>query len=193
MLVELFDNCSIKIRLRLSSIIIIVFVNSAIMRNGIIAAITTLSNKRKDEGVIMIEIDIPSIDPMQHEPKIFFGMTSRQCLCIVPGVIVGAALFMLAYKKNLDIAVISLCAAVVPAALFGWYAPYNMKFEQFIKLWWFNTFVANPKRIYKTDNAEFVKQLTLKERQELEKKQKKSDLANKKKKPIKKENDGEGL
>lgn len=141
----------------------------------------------------MIEIDIPSIDPMQHEPKIFFGMTSRQCLCIVPGVILGAALFMLFYKRSLDVAVVSLCAAVIPAALFGWYAPYNMKFEQFVKLWWFNTFVANPKRIYKTDSAEYVKQLTIKERQELEKKQKKTDLANRKKKKNKEESLKEGL
>jgi hypothetical protein len=119
----------------------------------------------------MIEIDIPSIDPMQHEPKIFFGLTSRQCLCVVPGVGIGAALFFLAYP-NIDLAVIALSAAVIPAVCMGWLKPYNMKFEQYLKLLWFNTFISNPKRIYKTDNEEEVKLMTIKERQELEKKQK---------------------
>ena len=129
----------------------------------------------------MIEIDIPSIDPIQHEPKIFFGLTSRQCLCIVPGAAIGIGLFVLAYKTSLDLAVILLCLGVVPAVCMGWLTPYNMKCEQYIKLLWFNLFVSNPKRIYKTDGAEDVKQLTIKERQELEKKQKENELASKRK------------
>ena len=129
----------------------------------------------------MIEIDIPSIDPMQHEPKIFFGLTSRQCLCIVPGVAIGVGLFLLAYNTSLDLAVILLCVGVVPAVCMGWLTPYNMKFEQYVRLLWFNTFVSNPKRIYKTDGAEDTKQLTLMERQELERKQKAHNLAAKKK------------
>lgn len=130
----------------------------------------------------MIEIDIPSIDPIQHEPKIFLGMTSRQCLCITPGVALGAALFALFYKYSLDLAVITLGIAVIPAVCMGWCSPYNMKFEQFMKLVWFNTFVSNPKRIYKTDSEDEVKLLTIKERQELEKKNKAKSLEDKKKK-----------
>ena len=129
----------------------------------------------------MIEIDIPSIDPMQHEPKIFIGMTSRQCLCIVPGVGVGAALFALTHGISQDLAIILCGLAVAPAVCLGWIAPYNMKFEQYIKLLWFNTFVSNPKRIYKTDNEQESKLLTIKERQELEKQQRARDLAEKKK------------
>jgi hypothetical protein len=61
-----------------------------------------------------------------------------------------------------------------------------MKFEQYLKLLWFNTFVSNPKRIYKTDSAEEIKMLTIKERQELEKKQKAQELDAKKKKKTQK-------
>ena len=129
----------------------------------------------------MIEIDIPSIDPIQHEPKIFVGMTSRQCLCIVPGLAIGFGLAMLLKNINLDFAVIGMSLGVVPAVLLGWYTPYNMKFEQYAKLWYFNTFVANSKRIYKTDNAVEEKRLTIKELQALEKQNKEKQLDEKKK------------
>lgn len=138
-------------------------------------------NTRKEEVLFMIEIDIPSIDPIQHEPKIFFGMTSRQCICIVPGVALGVGLFMLTYGINQDLAIISCGLAVAPAVCLGWVSPYNMKFEQYLRLLWFNTFVSNPKRIYKTDNEQEVKLLTIKERQELEKKQKAQEIEEKKK------------
>ena len=128
----------------------------------------------------MIEIDIPSIDPIQHEPKIFFGMTSRQCICIVPGVGLGVGLFVLTYGISQDLAVILCGLSVAPSVCLGWLKPYNMKFEQYVKLLWFNTFVSNPKRIYKTDNEKDTKQLTIKERQELEKKQRAQEIENKK-------------
>ena len=120
----------------------------------------------------MIEIDIPSIDPIQHEPKVFMGMTARQILCIVPGVGLGILFFMLTKDINQDLAVISCGLAVGPAVCLGWLKPYNMKFEQYVKLLYFNTFVANPKRIYKTDMAEEVKLPSIKERQEKEQQQK---------------------
>lgn len=105
----------------------------------------------------MIEIDIPSIDPMQHEPKIFLGMTSRQCLCIAPGLLAGIGLFMVLKDSSMDLAIISLMVTIVPAVCLGWYKPYNMRFEKFIQLWWFNTFIASPKRIPKNEEAEAPK------------------------------------
>ena len=53
--------------------------------------------------------------------------------------------------------------------------------KQYVKLLWFNTFVSNPKRIYKTDTAEEIKRSTIKELQEQEQKKKAKDLADKKK------------
>lgn len=117
----------------------------------------------------MIEIDIPSIDPIQHKPKVFLGMTSRQIICIVPAVALAGTLFALTCKFSMDLAVILAGICVVPAICLGWITPYNMKFEDYAKLVYFNTFVASPKRIYKTDSAETHKNLTIKEREELEK------------------------
>lgn len=130
----------------------------------------------------MIEIDIPSIDPIQHKPKVFFGMTTRQIICIIPGVGLGAILFALCYSWSLDIALLLLGISVVPAVCLGWLTPYNMVFEDYVKLVYFNTFVSNPKRIYKTDNEADVKLMTIKERQAKEKAQQAAALAEKKKK-----------
>lgn len=116
----------------------------------------------------MIEIDIPSIDPIQHKPKVFMGMTSRQILCIVPAVALAGTLFALTCSFSMDLAVILAGICVVPAICLGWITPYNMKFEDYAKLVYFNMFVSNPKRIYKTDSAETHKALTIKEREELE-------------------------
>lgn len=129
----------------------------------------------------MIEIDIPSIDPIQHEPKIFLGMTSRQCLCIVPGLVAGLGLAFATFSISMDIALISLFVCIIPAVAMGWYTPYNMKCEQYLKLLYYNTFIANSKRIYKTDNEEDVKMLTIKERQEMERKERERELELKKK------------
>lgn len=142
----------------------------------------------------MIEIDIPSIDPIQHEPKIFMGMTSRQCLCIVPGLVGGLGLAFATFSISMDLAIICLFVCIIPAVLMGWYSPYNMKFEQYVKLLYFNNFVANSKRIYKTDSEEDVKMLTIKERQAQEKKEQERELEMKKKnKNTKAKNKGKEL
>ena len=140
----------------------------------------------------MIEIDIPSIDPIQHEPKVFMGMTARQILCIVPGVALGVFLFIVTRKISSDLSVISCGLAIGPAVALGWFKPYNMKFEDYVKLLYFNNFVASPKRIYKTDMAEEVKLPSMKERQEQEKKAKDDAFAKRKSKKDKK-NLGEEL
>ena len=130
----------------------------------------------------MIEIDIPSIDPIQHEAKIFLGMTSRQSICLVPGLILGGCAFAALFSISVDIAVVGLVICVAPAVCMGWIKPYNMKFEDYVKLLYFNEFKQDKRRIYKTDSAEVVKMMTMEERQFLEKKQKEKELEEKKKK-----------
>lgn len=130
----------------------------------------------------MIEIDIPAIDPIQHEPKIFVGMSARQCLCIVPGVALGVGAYFLFSAISSDLAFIGAILFILPAILMGWCKPYNMKFEQYVQLVYFNTFVANPKRIYKTDTEDERKLVTTKE---LEAQSKKKQAEEAKKKPTK--------
>ena len=129
----------------------------------------------------MIEIDIPTIDPIQHEAKIFLGMTSRQSVCVVVGTLIGGSLFALTVGKNLETATVLLLIGLVPAFLMGWCKPYNMKFEDYVKLWIFNNFQQNSKRIYKTDGAEEIKFLTIEERLKQEEKTRQKELEDKKK------------
>ena len=128
----------------------------------------------------MIEIDIPSIDPIQHEPKVFFGMTSRQILCIIPGILLGGGLFALTVNLSMETAIILLMIGVAPAVAMGWWKPYNMKCEEYLKLLYFNTFVSSPKRIYKTDSEDDPKVASLKERQAQELANKENEFTAKK-------------
>lgn len=136
----------------------------------------------------MIEIDIPAIDPIQHEPKIFVGMSGRQCLCIVPGAALAVGAYFLLGQINSDLAFFGAAAFLIPAVLMGWYKPYNMKFEQYVQLVYFNTFVANPKRIYKTDTEDERKLVTTKELEAQAKKKQAEEAKSKSKKESKKAN-----
>lgn len=69
-----------------------------------------------------------------------------------------------------DLAVVGFLLFALPAVLMGWYKPYNMKAEEYLKLVYYNNYIAYPTRILKTDDAMDVKLPTMKERQELERK-----------------------
>ena len=133
----------------------------------------------------MIEIDIPTIDPIQHEPKVFLRMSKRQILCAVPAAILAILTVILLRRINasIDIIVIAVGIIVFPAGLFGWVKFYNMPFEQFLKLL-IDNYTSPQERIYKTDNAVEVKMLTIKEREALEKKNKQNEIEAKKNKKM---------
>jgi len=97
----------------------------------------------------MIEIDIPTIDPMQHEPKVFLHMTARQIICILPSAILGILAFVLLKDVSLDFAVISVMIIVAPAIVLGWYKPFNMPFEKYAKLYIMNHYVNPQVRTFK--------------------------------------------
>ena len=96
----------------------------------------------------MIEIDIPTIDPVQHEPKIFLGMTKRQVLCVLPGVALAVGLAMLFKNISIDLMVIGVILGIAPAVLFGWLKPYNMPLEKYLLLLWNNQTNPQNYRIY---------------------------------------------
>lgn len=129
----------------------------------------------------MIEIDIPTIDPIQHEPKIFLRMSKRQILCIVPAAILAivSVVFLNSLNVSMDILVIVVGIIVLPAACFGWVRLYNMPFEQYLKLL-IDNYTSPQERIYKTDSAVETKMLTIKEREALEKKNKQKEIEAKK-------------
>lgn len=130
----------------------------------------------------MIEVDIPSIDPIQHEPKLIFGMTVRQTLCAIIGGGLGVGFYFVlnALIGVMEVSMGGFLICALPAVLMGWYKPYNMKAEDYAQLVYYNNFVAYPTRILKSDGAEDVKMPTLKERQEMERKLQQKDLRDKK-------------
>lgn len=130
----------------------------------------------------MIEVDIPSIDPIQHEPKLIFGMTLRQAICVIVGGGVGVATYCaLQFLLHIpDLAMVGFLLFAMPAVLLGWYKPFNMKAEDYFKLVYYNNFIAYPTRILKTDDAADVKMPTLKERQEMERKLQQAAIQKKK-------------
>ena len=120
----------------------------------------------KKEGRDMIEVDIPSIDPIQHEPKLIFGMTLRQAVCVIVGGGAGIVSYLLvnSFVQNPEVSMAAFVIFMLPACCLGWYKPYNMKCEDYLKLVYYNNFVSYPTRILKTDNAEDIKMLTQFER-----------------------------
>lgn len=145
----------------------------------------------------MIEIDIPTIDPIQHRPKVFLGLDSRQIKFVVPGAIVGIGLAVLLYKFSVQLSVLSLLLFCFPAGLFAFYRPFNMNFEQYLLLMYQNEFVNSKYRVFKSDEAQEIKMQTIKERQEEEARNKKKAIDDKKNKSVvksqnKKSNESEG-
>lgn len=136
----------------------------------------------------MIEVDIPSIDPIQHEPKLIFGLTLRQAICVIVGGGLGIGSYFIIQNLtgSIDLSMIVMCIFLFPAVMMGWYKPYNMKAEDFLKLVYYNNFIAYPTRILKSDNAEDIKLPTLKERQEMEKKLQQAELKKRKEKAAQK-------
>ena len=130
----------------------------------------------------MIEVDIPSTDPIKHEHKLIFGMTLRQAICVIVGGGCGVATYcaLQFLFKVPDVAMFGFLIFALPAVLMGWYKPYNMKAEDYFKLIYYNNFIAYPTRILKTDDAADIKLPTLKERQEMERKLQQSELQKKK-------------
>ena len=130
----------------------------------------------------MIEVDIPSIDPIQHEPKLIFGMTLRQTICLIVGGGLGLGFYFLIQSLVgvMEISMLGFLIFSLPAVLMGWYKPFNMKAEEYAKLVWYNNFIAYPTRILKSDGAEDVKLPTLKERQEMERRLQQKELRDRK-------------
>ena len=96
-----------------------------------------LTKSYHTKEAILIEVDIPSIDPIQHEPKLIFGMTLRQAICVIVGGVGGVGAFLLMHflvPGVQDLAVVGFLLFALPAVLMGWYKPYNMKAEEYLKI-----------------------------------------------------------
>lgn len=79
----------------------------------------------------MIVKNIPR-DIAKYETKLMLGFTTRQIVCIVPGVALGIAVFFLLKNYVGELAFLAAIIVMLPFILFGTVKPLGMKMEQFI-------------------------------------------------------------
>ena len=100
----------------------------------------------------MIEIKIPK-EINQYEAKAAGPFTLRQLLCLFVCLPIGIAIFILSKPYvGVDFAGFLVFIPGTAAYLFGWYKPYGMPFEMYMKTVFVNSFLAPSRRVYKTKN-----------------------------------------
>lgn len=100
----------------------------------------------------MIEIKIPK-EIKKYEAKAVGPFTLRQLICLFICLPICVALFMfLSPHIGADVAGFACMPPAGVAYLFGWYKPYGMKFEVYLKTVFVSSFLAPSKRYYKTEN-----------------------------------------
>lgn len=99
-----------------------------------------------------IEMKIPK-EINKYEAKFIGPFTLRQTVCLGICLPVGVGLFILSKPYiGSDLAGFLVVPPAAIGYLFGWYKPYGMKFEKYLKTAFINSFVAPSKRLYKTEN-----------------------------------------
>ena len=97
-----------------------------------------------------IEKEIPK-DIKQYEPKLMGPFTTRQVFCLIPAMAIGIGLFFgLQNFLTVDVRLFVITFVAVPFFFLGWYKPYNLPFEKFIKSIFISTVLSPPHRKYKT-------------------------------------------
>lgn len=135
-----------------------------------------------------IEIKIPK-EINKYEAKFIGPFTMRQSIALVVGMPTAIVLYNVVRKHvSMDLAAF---ACLIPAAgvyLFGWFEPYGMKFEKFLKSVFISSFVAPSKRKYKTENYYALLMEAIKKEERLEAESKKG-----KKKKVKRKRSREAI
>lgn len=130
----------------------------------------------------MIEVEIPK-DPNRYEPKQVGPFTIRQTICVA---IMGVSgYFIYQYVSpylGTDLTGFLILIPAVIAWAFGWWKPYGLRFEAFIKTAFICNFISPTKRKYVTENHwETIMKMPLLEQIEDSKKKKKKKKPRKKK------------
>ena len=100
----------------------------------------------------MIEMKIPK-EISRYEAKAIGPFTLRQLVCLLIFVPIGGGLYYLTVPYvGTSTAGFFVLPFGLAAWAFGWYKPYGLKFEKYLKTVFINSFVAPTKRPYKTEN-----------------------------------------
>lgn len=99
-----------------------------------------------------IEIRIPK-EINRYEAKFIGPFTLRQTISLVVCLPIGVGLFILTKPYiGTDLAGFLVVPPAAIGWMFGWYKPYGMKFEKYLRSVFINSFLAPRKRYYKTEN-----------------------------------------
>lgn len=99
----------------------------------------------------MIEIEIPN-DVRKYDSKLIGPFTARQAICaVVGGIIVFAGLQIFSFLPT-DMKMVLSMLLASPALLLGWYKPFGMKLEDFLKTAFISAMLSPKHRVYKTEN-----------------------------------------
>lgn len=100
----------------------------------------------------MIEIKVPK-EITKYETKLIGPFTSRQCIVLLICVPIVAFCYVTA-SSYVDSSIAGYLCMPVGAigALFGWYKPYGLPFEKYLKSVFVSSFLAPTVRVYKTEN-----------------------------------------
>lgn len=102
----------------------------------------------------MIEIRIIK-DIGSYENKVLGPLTLRQLICVSIAAPIGFGIYRVCSPYiSTDLAGFLLMFPAGCAYLFGWYKPYDMPFEKFLKSVFVNTVLAPTHRKYKTENRQ---------------------------------------
>lgn len=117
-----------------------------------------------------IEIKIPK-EITQYEAKFVGPFTLRQTVCV--GICMPTCIGIYNGLSPLLGSNTAGYFCILPAGaafLFGWYKPYGMKFEQFVRSAFINNVLAPNKRKYRTENLyDNIHKMILIERENIEK------------------------
>lgn len=101
----------------------------------------------------MISIQIPK-EISSYESKLIGPFTTRQTICVFCMALVDIILYnLIGGFVSMDLAIFGCILGAAPFALIGWYKPYGMHFEKYVKSIFVSQFLAPTKRIYKTENT----------------------------------------
>ena len=102
-----------------------------------------------------IEKEIPK-DIKDYKPKLIGPFTTRQILCLAPALALGLGLFFgLKNVLSTDVRLFAITFIAAPFFLLGWYEPYHMPFEKFVKTVFVSTILSPLYRKYVTERICF--------------------------------------
>lgn len=116
----------------------------------------------------MIEMKIPK-EISRYEAKAIGPFTLRQLICLLIFIPIGGGLYFITSPYvGTSTAGFFVLPFGLAAWAFGWYKPYGLKFEKYLKTVFINSFVAPTKRPYKTENfyGNILKEIERQEAQE---------------------------